>query len=76
MTASGRVGVPDDIGPTIAALLSDDNRWVNCSASRSQAGCRCEGLRQRLRSSFPQFRRGTARPVVWLWRRDLAMLRR
>jgi NAD(P)-dependent dehydrogenase (short-subunit alcohol dehydrogenase family) len=22
-------GVPDDIGPMIAALLSDDNRWVN-----------------------------------------------
>ena len=28
-TALGRVGVPDDIGPMIAALLSDDNRWVN-----------------------------------------------
>jgi hypothetical protein len=21
--------MPDDIGPMIAALLSDDNRWVN-----------------------------------------------
>ena len=29
MTALGRVGVPDDIGPMIAAFLSDDNRWVN-----------------------------------------------
>jgi NAD(P)-dependent dehydrogenase (short-subunit alcohol dehydrogenase family) len=29
MTAFGRVGVPDDIGPMIAALLSDENRWVN-----------------------------------------------
>ncbi len=29
MTALGRVGVPDDIGPMVAALLSDDNRWVN-----------------------------------------------
>jgi len=29
MTALGRVGVPDDVGPMIAALLSDDNRWVN-----------------------------------------------
>jgi NAD(P)-dependent dehydrogenase (short-subunit alcohol dehydrogenase family) len=29
MTALGRVGVPDDIGPMIAALLSDENRWVN-----------------------------------------------
>jgi NAD(P)-dependent dehydrogenase (short-subunit alcohol dehydrogenase family) len=29
MTALGRAGVPDDIGPMIASLLSDDNRWVN-----------------------------------------------
>jgi NAD(P)-dependent dehydrogenase (short-subunit alcohol dehydrogenase family) len=29
MTALGRAGVPDDIGPMIAALLSDDHRWVN-----------------------------------------------
>lgn len=29
MTALGRAGVPDDIGPMIAALLSDDARWVN-----------------------------------------------
>jgi NAD(P)-dependent dehydrogenase (short-subunit alcohol dehydrogenase family) len=29
MTALGRAGVPDDIGPMIAVLLSDDNRWVN-----------------------------------------------
>jgi NAD(P)-dependent dehydrogenase (short-subunit alcohol dehydrogenase family) len=28
MTALGRAGVPDDIGPMIAALLSDENRWV------------------------------------------------
>ncbi len=28
-TALGRAGVPDDIGPAIAALLSEDNRWVN-----------------------------------------------
>ncbi len=28
-TALGRVGLPDDIGPMIAALLSEDNRWVN-----------------------------------------------
>jgi NAD(P)-dependent dehydrogenase (short-subunit alcohol dehydrogenase family) len=28
-TALGRAGVPDDIGPMIAALLSEDNRWVN-----------------------------------------------
>ncbi len=29
ITALGRAGVPDDVGPMIAALLSDDNRWVN-----------------------------------------------
>jgi NAD(P)-dependent dehydrogenase (short-subunit alcohol dehydrogenase family) len=29
MTALGRAGLPDDIGPMIASLLSDDNRWVN-----------------------------------------------
>jgi len=30
MTALGRVGVPDDIGPMIASLLFDDNRWITC----------------------------------------------
>jgi NAD(P)-dependent dehydrogenase (short-subunit alcohol dehydrogenase family) len=29
ITALGRAGLPDDIGPMIAALLSDDNRWIN-----------------------------------------------
>lgn len=29
MTALGRAGLPDDVGPMIASLLSDDNRWVN-----------------------------------------------
>ncbi|HQR53520.1 MAG TPA: SDR family oxidoreductase [Burkholderiales bacterium] len=28
-TALGRVGVPDDIGGAIAALLTEDNRWIN-----------------------------------------------
>ena len=28
MTALGRVGVPDDIGPMIANLLSPGNRWI------------------------------------------------
>lgn len=28
-TALGRAGLPDDIGPMIASLLSDDNRWIN-----------------------------------------------
>lgn len=29
MTALGRAGVPEDIGPMIASLLSEENRWVN-----------------------------------------------
>jgi NAD(P)-dependent dehydrogenase (short-subunit alcohol dehydrogenase family) len=29
MTVLGRAGVPDDIDPMIASLLSEDNRWVN-----------------------------------------------
>lgn len=29
ITALGRAGVPDDIGPMIASLLSDENRWIN-----------------------------------------------
>ena len=28
-TALGRPGLPDDIGPMIASLLSENNRWVN-----------------------------------------------
>jgi NAD(P)-dependent dehydrogenase (short-subunit alcohol dehydrogenase family) len=28
MTALGRVGVPDDIGPMIASLLAPGNRWI------------------------------------------------
>jgi NAD(P)-dependent dehydrogenase (short-subunit alcohol dehydrogenase family) len=28
-TALGRAGVPDDIGPMVASLLSEDNRWIN-----------------------------------------------
>ena len=29
VTALGRPGLPDDIGPMIASLLSADNRWIN-----------------------------------------------
>jgi NAD(P)-dependent dehydrogenase (short-subunit alcohol dehydrogenase family) len=28
MTALGRVGVPDDIGPMVASLIGPDNRWI------------------------------------------------
>jgi NAD(P)-dependent dehydrogenase (short-subunit alcohol dehydrogenase family) len=38
MTALGRTGVPDDIGPMIASLLSDDNRWVNAQRIEVSGG--------------------------------------
>jgi NAD(P)-dependent dehydrogenase (short-subunit alcohol dehydrogenase family) len=38
MTALGRPGVPDDVGPMIAALLSDDNRWVNAQRIEVSGG--------------------------------------
>jgi NAD(P)-dependent dehydrogenase (short-subunit alcohol dehydrogenase family) len=38
MTALGRVGLPDDIGPMIAALLSEDNRWVNAQRVEASGG--------------------------------------
>ena len=38
MTALGRPGEPDDIGPMIAALLSDENRWVNAQRIEVSGG--------------------------------------
>jgi NAD(P)-dependent dehydrogenase (short-subunit alcohol dehydrogenase family) len=38
MTALGRVGVPDDIGPMIANLLGDDNRWINAQRIEVSGG--------------------------------------
>jgi NAD(P)-dependent dehydrogenase (short-subunit alcohol dehydrogenase family) len=38
MTALGRVGVPDDIGPMIANLLSEDNRWINAQRIEVSGG--------------------------------------
>ncbi|VVE26320.1 3-oxoacyl-ACP reductase [Pandoraea capi] len=38
MTALGRVGVADDIGPMIASLLTDDNRWVNAQRIEVSGG--------------------------------------
>jgi NAD(P)-dependent dehydrogenase (short-subunit alcohol dehydrogenase family) len=38
MTALGRAGLPDDIGPMIASLLSDDNRWVNAQRIEVSGG--------------------------------------
>jgi NAD(P)-dependent dehydrogenase (short-subunit alcohol dehydrogenase family) len=37
-TALGRVGIPDDIGPMITSLLSEDNRWVNAQRIEASGG--------------------------------------
>jgi NAD(P)-dependent dehydrogenase (short-subunit alcohol dehydrogenase family) len=37
-TALGRVGMPDDIGPMITSLLSEDNRWVNAQRIEASGG--------------------------------------
>jgi NAD(P)-dependent dehydrogenase (short-subunit alcohol dehydrogenase family) len=38
ITALGRAGVPDDIGPMIASLLTEDNRWVNAQRIEVSGG--------------------------------------
>ncbi|MCS5969587.1 hypothetical protein LNP26_28855 [Klebsiella variicola subsp. variicola] len=50
MTALGRPGVPEDIGPMIASLLSDDHRWVNAQRIERFRGMRI-------------WKRGTIRPT-------------
>jgi NAD(P)-dependent dehydrogenase (short-subunit alcohol dehydrogenase family) len=37
-TALGRIGLPDDIGDLIAALLSDDCRWINAQRIEASGG--------------------------------------
>ncbi len=38
MTALGRAGLPDDVGPMIASLLGDDNGWVNAQRIEVSGG--------------------------------------
>ena len=38
MTALGRAGVPDDIGPMIASLVSADDRWINAQRIEVSGG--------------------------------------
>ncbi len=38
MTALGRVGVPDDIGPMVASLLAPGNRWVTAQRIEVSGG--------------------------------------
>jgi NAD(P)-dependent dehydrogenase (short-subunit alcohol dehydrogenase family) len=37
-TALGRVGLPDDIGGVIAALLSRDSAWINAQRIEASGG--------------------------------------
>jgi NAD(P)-dependent dehydrogenase (short-subunit alcohol dehydrogenase family) len=37
-TALGRAGLPDDIGPVIAALLAPENRWINGQRIEASGG--------------------------------------
>lgn len=38
MTALGRVGLPEDIGPMIASLVSEDDRWINAQRIEVSGG--------------------------------------
>jgi NAD(P)-dependent dehydrogenase (short-subunit alcohol dehydrogenase family) len=38
MTALGRAGIPEDIGPMIASLLSENNSWVNAQRIEVSGG--------------------------------------
>lgn len=38
VTALGRPGLPEDIGPMIASLVSEDNRWINAQRIEVSGG--------------------------------------
>lgn len=38
MTALGRVGLPDDIGPAVASLIGPDNRWITAQRIEVSGG--------------------------------------
>ena len=38
VTALGRAALPDDIGPAVASLRSDDNRWINAQRIEVSGG--------------------------------------
>lgn len=47
MTALGRAGEPDDIGPMIAAPLADDNQWINGQRIDVSSGMVLQAVRPR-----------------------------
>ena len=38
VTALGRAGLPDDIGPVVASLLSQDCHWINAQRVEASGG--------------------------------------
>jgi NAD(P)-dependent dehydrogenase (short-subunit alcohol dehydrogenase family) len=38
VTALGRVGLPDDIGPVVAFLCTDDAKWINAQRIEVSGG--------------------------------------
>ncbi|WP_343628931.1 SDR family oxidoreductase [Roseateles sp.] len=38
VTALGRAGLPDDIGPVVASLLADDNHWITAQRIEASGG--------------------------------------
>ena len=58
-TALGRVGLPDDVGLAVAALLSEGGRWINGQRIEVSGGRGCE--RRGVASSRHSFDNGSFR---------------
>lgn len=54
MTALDRAGLPDNVGPMIASLLSADDRWVDAQRIDVSGGCRSGRATQRRYSASIQ----------------------
>jgi hypothetical protein len=67
-TALGRVGVPDDIGPVIASLVSDDNHWVTGQRIEASGGIAVASLIER----FPDATSDILSAWTGVWWRDIA----
>jgi hypothetical protein len=67
-TALGRVGVPDDIGPVIASLVSDDNHWVTGQRIEASGGIAVASLIER----FPDATSDILSAWTGAWWRDIA----
>lgn len=68
MTALGRPRLPEDIGPMIASLLSDDHRWVNAQRIEVSGECASERRKPGLFSSVVNRYVSGCRYSATLWR--------